>query len=292
MHNYILKGLNAAIHKLTKKKLLVIDTESNYNTAAQSSMGFWYAGNVFDAGDIAYGIARNGQVEKFETDTVKKILSILPENYIFFDIGANTGYYGIMSSFLHPNSYTHSFEPIPNFSQKIRETIELNRLSNINVHTHAVGSSNETKHIYLSGSGTTFIPEFTGISEKDAATTKVQIIPLDTIVNQIKSVPHFIKIDVEGFELEVLKGGIQSLAQKPIIFVEIADTIRRKGFEYTHPTYSQTIETLTRLGYEGYVLHNDAYIPIQKKTKDVGIAMYLFLNRNTHSNVYSALNLQ
>lgn len=112
---------------IIKKNILFIPTKNiPFPQAVKSMDGFWYCGNVYDMADIAYGISINGLAEKEETFLVQKILKQLPKDYVFLDIGANTGYYGIMSAFLYPESKTFSFEPIKNHYDSIRESAYLN----------------------------------------------------------------------------------------------------------------------------------------------------------------------
>lgn len=293
MLNIIFSIINRATERFFNKKIIVIPAEQNslIITAAKSTLGFWYAGNIFDSGDIAYGIARNGVVEKFETETVLAILKTLPQDFGFFDVGANTGYYGILAGTLFPKSTIHSFEPIPTFASKIKESVALNHLTNVTVHEAALGSKPGRNTMYLSGSGTTFIPEFSGITNT-SHTIEVPIETLDSIVESTKTIPHFIKIDVEGFEPAVLTGAHQTIKENtPIVFVEIADTLIRNNKKYIHTSYEETVKTITQYGYDIFVLVDNSIVPISQKPRSLGVAMYLCLNREKHSPVYKVLNL-
>ncbi len=105
------------LEKFFKKRILIVERTPflPHNTAALSEYGFWYVGNVFDMSDISYGIAEKGSVEHEETRLVIKILNKLSQsvNISFYDIGANSGYYGILSAFLYKNKIkVYSFEPL------------------------------------------------------------------------------------------------------------------------------------------------------------------------------------
>ena len=117
----IIHGLINDFGMLIKRKILFIPlTQTPPPHAVKSKAGFWYAGNLYDTGDIAYGIAANGQVEQDETILVQRILKQLPSDYNLLDIGANTGYYVIMSAYMYPSSKTYSFEPIKHHCDLIK----------------------------------------------------------------------------------------------------------------------------------------------------------------------------
>lgn len=101
LFNFFIKFLE----KIINKKIVYYSKNENNllgRTAVKSSFGFWYVGDVLDTADISYGILNKGLVEKNETNLVVKILNKLTEerNICFYDIGANTGYYGIMAGYL------------------------------------------------------------------------------------------------------------------------------------------------------------------------------------------------
>ena len=157
----IINKIISFLGKIIGRKILLVPENNKYMQAVKSNLGFWYCGNVYDTSDIAYGISVNGVGEKEETNVVHSILNLLPKNFVLLDIGANTGYYGIMSAYLFPESKSYSFEPLKNHCDLIKETIYLNRLTNTNILQYALGENNENKDIYIAGSGTTLIKEFT-----------------------------------------------------------------------------------------------------------------------------------
>jgi len=117
---------------LFKKIVYLFESKSGWNitltpkkmtlrtTADKSDMGFWYSGNVINSNDIAYGILRNGKVEVEETNLVLKILNQLSiSQTVFYEIGANSGYYGILAAYFGKGSVsTFSFEPLDEFPDK------------------------------------------------------------------------------------------------------------------------------------------------------------------------------
>jgi hypothetical protein len=102
--------ITSILEKISGKKIAYFFKQPKMlgQTAVKSSLGFWYAGDVLESHDIAYGILNNGYVEKDETDAAKKILEYLlrqKPSLAFYDIGANTGYFGSGEGTRRPEFY-------------------------------------------------------------------------------------------------------------------------------------------------------------------------------------------
>ena len=192
--------------KVINKKIIYYSRNENNDlgkTAVRSVFDFWYVGDILDAADISYGILNNGLVEKNETNLVVKILNKLIEdrNICFYDIGANTGYYGILAGYLGKGKIKcYSFEPVKEFCNCLQESIHLNRLEDvIKVFNFALGNDGNRENLYLAGSGSSFDKDFIG--KNDIQKRTVEIRKLDNITQSANlEKPDFIKIDVEGYE--------------------------------------------------------------------------------------------
>lgn len=262
--------ISRLFEKITGKKLFYITPNKHNNlgkTAVCSSLGFWYVGNVYDSTDIAYGISQNGLVEKDDTELVVKILSKL-DNPVVYDIGANTGYYGILAATKF-NATVHSFEPIPEHVSCIEESACINGIKDrVITHTIALGSKHDSLELKLSGSGSTLSKDFLG--EISVPTLKVTVETLDSLN---LSAPHFIKIDVEGYEWEVLQGAKETITKhKPICFIEIAKTFNTRKF--THQNFDDIMNFFAVLGYK--VERNTPNGLVEATDVPDGVHMYLF----------------
>lgn len=262
--------------KITKKKLLYLTPNKNNSqgrTAVKSEVGFWYTGNVYDSKDIAYGIAQNGLVERDDTELVIKILSSIKDPVVY-DIGANTGYYGILAATKF-RAIVHSFEPIQEYISCIEESAFINRIDGI-VHTHklALGSQKGTLELNLSGSGSSLTNSFLG-SEK---LPKIEV-AVETLDDLNIQPPKFIKIDVEGFEWEVLKGAKNTISKhRPICFIEIAKTFSERNF--IHQNWNEIVKYFTDLDYNIQRNTPTGLLSIDNEIPD-GVFMYLFTPKTT-----------
>jgi FkbM family methyltransferase len=136
----------------------------------------------------------------------------------FIDVGANKGDFTLLAARLVEESGTViSIEPEPENRSILQRSIELNRYENIRVLPVALSDSDGTANLQIGAtSGAhTLSPEFNG-----ARTVKVPTRTLDGIVAEqhLESV-DMIKIDVQGFELAVLRGAAETLRANPRIMM-------------------------------------------------------------------------
>jgi FkbM family methyltransferase len=145
-------------------------------------------------------------------------ISTLPANATIIDVGANIGLTASLFKSLIPACRVVCFEPDPVAHANLLRT--LNGHSNIYVHREALGAVNgqisftQNPH---SASASHLSPD---TSMADGAAT-VNVVRLDEFAKtEIKRI-DFIKIDVEGFEPDVLEGGRQTISDyRPPVFLE------------------------------------------------------------------------
>lgn len=281
------------LEKIIGRKIVFIPQNGEKRmTATKSMFGFWYAGNIIDSSDISYGIFRNGLVEKNETDIVVRILkeiSIGLEKVFFYDIGANSGYYGILAAYLgNGKTQTFSFEPLKEYTSFLEESVKLNRLEKeVRIFELALGSKEGKAVMEMAGSGSSLTDGFLGGKNK-YPTREVVVTRLDTLVKKENlPTPHFVKIDVEAFELEVLKGSLETIkASQPIIFIEIINIYKGPYGKFINKEAVKVFDLLTSLDYNGFIVGENIEA-VNSVVENEGAFMYLFLNKNSplHENV-------
>lgn len=160
-----------------------------------------------------------------KTDSSDHVLDYIDNSLVIIDIGANIGQTALnmlrSQKQKQLNPIIYAFEPFPPTFEKLRKNIELNDL-NENIRCINKGLSAESGVLpmikpYEANSG-----GFRIARESNSETVKVEVTTLDNFVqeNGINQI-DFIKIDVEGFEFEVLKGMQQVLeTHKPVVIFE------------------------------------------------------------------------
>jgi FkbM family methyltransferase len=128
------------------------------------------------------------------------------------DVGANIGYYLLLvESLVGPGGTVACFEPEPDNVAELRRNVEANRLENVRVFPVAVGNANGTVAL-RSGINS-------GVTADGSGDLRVPICRLDDVLT---SPVDFIKVDVEGYEGQVLKGAELILRRhRPALFIEI-----------------------------------------------------------------------
>ena len=131
---------------------------------------------------------------------------------VFFDVGANIGVYSLYAASLYPDMKIYAFEPyLPNY-MRLLQNIELNGFKNITALPIAIGLKYSADILYLKydevGSSGGQIRE--PIDEHGKEFKPVRIQPIITIPMLIAANflsnqdPHFVKVDVDGKEFDVI----------------------------------------------------------------------------------------
>ena len=143
---------------------------------------------------------------------------LLRPGFTVVDVGANQGLYSLLfSRLVGPDGFVHSFEPDPTLFRALQTNCERNRTRNITCYNYALGTKAETRTLYHSrvNSGDNRL----AISDRpdwfyEASVTTA---PLDSLLGG--SLVDFIKIDVQGWEFEVLRGMTEVWKNNPEISV-------------------------------------------------------------------------
>lgn len=157
----------------------------------------------------------------YEAHVQEALCDNLKEGDIFYDVGANVGYFSLLGlKLVGPKGYVYAFEPLPDHVTTLRHNMYSNGFSNYTVVPDAVSNFVGKSDFYLEGGGrsetSSFTPRLGGIP------LVVNTITLDAFVKKTPW-PNVIKVDVEGAEVLVLQGALQILskASAPIWIVEI-----------------------------------------------------------------------
>lgn len=170
-------------------------------------------------------------IHGYEYQTTKfilKYLKIIRGIKVFFDIGANTGFYSLLVAREFSDAHVYAFEPYPRAYNRMRENINLNKLSNISLFPYAIDEhsgkvlfSNMDTHLGINTTN-----QIIQIVKKNQNAILVKTVSIDDFVRKFNiEALHIIKIDVEGNFLNVLMGGKDTfLKLRPVIICEINDT--------------------------------------------------------------------
>lgn len=196
----------------------------------------------FSTDAIQKHIAQSGQV--YEPGLVEDVLDRCPPGSVIIDVGANIGNHTIAWASAGGCSVV-AYEPNPRLAELIRQSAALNHVQDrVRVMQTAVGESESVSRLVVSdpsnlGGGRLVDVQEPASSEREEDVSEgyeVQVAPLDPPGGPI----GVIKIDVEGFEVAVLRGAAGLIAEHhPLLYVECLD--------FQH--FNEILELVSELGY-------------------------------------------
>ncbi|MBM3333656.1 FkbM family methyltransferase [Candidatus Sumerlaeota bacterium] len=188
----------------------------------------------------------------FEPIESRFVCGFLRPGMIVFDIGANSGYYTLLAcKRVGPTGSVHSFELSSRMVAELRFNVQLNGFSNVHINPKAVGDKPGVARLsrYAAGKeayGSLGQSEWPG--ERIIGYDEVKVTTVDEYVRNAR-VEHvdLVKMDVEGGELLVLKGGtaLFSRSDAPAVLFEFGPAMTA-GFGYEA---DEILQLLRRFGY-------------------------------------------
>lgn len=171
------------------------------------------------------------------------VLHALTPNHCFLDVGANVGAYTVLASAV-VGAKTISFEPVAGTVESLRNQLRINAISDrVTVMHCGVGAKKEWLRFVNDRDSTNKVAK----DNSCANTEKVEIVSLDeAIAGPADRGKCILKIDVEGFEGEVLEGARVLLASSELeaIIIELNES----GLEYGYSD-NDLHEKITSYGF-------------------------------------------
>ena len=185
--------------------------------------------------DIVLSLSLNAKGFKnygnFNLTGEKRFIKLISKEINFsIDIGANVGKYTKLL-LAETNSEVIAFEPLPKAFEELKE-IEKNFSSRLNVYNFGIGNKNSNLELNYSTEKSelaSFIQDLDKLSFVDSKNNKkiiVEVMTLDSFFKKYEQTYKekeidLLKIDTEGFELEVLNGASETLINKKPKFIQI-----------------------------------------------------------------------
>jgi FkbM family methyltransferase len=181
------------------------------------------AGLRFNVGSSNVGYAL-GTIEPL---VQAELASLLAPGAVFYDIGANVGFFTVLGARLvGPGGTVVAYEPVHAYADALERNVELNGLGNVVVRRLAVAEAPGRRELELGATETTarLVPPGA------ASTTWVEATSLDAELRSGLPAPDVVKIDVEGAEVDVLDGMAETLRHhRPVILCEMHGRNREAG---------------------------------------------------------------
>lgn len=131
-----------------------------------------------------------------------------------FDVGANCGYFSVRMAQMVGDGKVVSVEPVLWRICAANLMLNVGKLCMVNAALSDMGGT-----VHMKVAEAVRNANWGALEIADGGEVEVPAITLDDVSSQ-HGMPHFIKLDVEGSELAVLKGGPKTLASRPMVYFE------------------------------------------------------------------------
>ncbi len=225
-----------------------------------------------------------GRYEPEET----RVMDLLTEGARqILDVGANIGWYAVRFAKRNADARVHAFEPMPTSHAFLQRNVAANGVgAQVTCYNYGLSEAGGSFEFYIAPTGGTNASLLNVANAEDARAVVGLTLTLDqwTANQQIK--PDFIKCDVEGAELLVFRGGLETLrAHRPIVFAEL---LRKwsKPFGY-HP--NDMLRYFDGIGYRCYAVGTAGVRRLEEVTDDTPETNYAFVHADAHAAAIAAL---
>ena len=175
------------------------------------------------------------------------------------DIGANIGYFSLLSaSLVGSTGQVHAFEPYPGYQERLKQSLSVNDLPQVRLIPFALSDKVESHDLYK-GLASARMHKWTHEDpafNKVRDVVKVSCLPLDEYAKRYLSRIDIIKIDVDGYEMNVLRGAQESLRKyKPILIAELFE----EALLDAGSSVREILDFLEEMGYVPYSEQGQRY---------------------------------
>lgn len=211
----------------------------------------WVDSSRFLLGRDEHGLGGNMYVGLMDFPDMGFLLHAMRPDDLFVDVGANVGAYSILASSV-VGARCLAFEPVGETASRLLDQVRLNAIGHlVDIRHEAVGSTAGELHFTQSRDVTNKVALQAGPD-----TTCVSVTTLDHAVKP-NSGRLFIKMDVEGFEYDVIQGGLHTLSSNSVAALIVE--LNGSGEEFGHSN-QHIHEELIKLG-----LLPVAYDPLSRR---------------------------
>lgn len=186
----------------------------------------WIQGTKLVVENGEAGLTGNVYTGLHEFVDMAFVLHCLGPNDLFVDIGSNRGSYTVLASGVN-RCKSVAIEPIPETFRKLLLNVRINDLENLaECHNLGLAESSGTLRFSTSKDSMNHVASASEVGE----VVEVPVSTLDELLDGRS--PLIMKIDVEGYELPVLRGASKTLSNHQLlaIIIEINDSSNRYGF--------------------------------------------------------------
>lgn len=203
---------------------------------------------------------------EYEPVVTRVVQSLLKPGSCFVDVGANAGFYTVLAAHLVGRTgLVIALEPNPDIFLRLEANCTLNRLENVRLLQCALDESSCRRNLTTFPSyfnqGLSTLLEMTKLPSKQI---EVQAVTGDRLLTELDvQLVNLIKIDVEGWEVPVLKGLHRTLQeQRPAVVFEHRNTLwQQAGY-----SIREIVDLFNKVGHRLFEISYRGLVPIPEST--------------------------
>ena len=205
-----------------------------------------------------------------EANSTRQFREEVRPGMVLLEVGANIGYYALIATqHIRPGGRIVALEPSPVSLRSLQENLKLNNVEDmVDVYPFAAGSQSGHLPFYMvskrnlsgfinrEGPGIDLISEIT-----------VKVVPVDDVLRKLDVTIDYFRMDIEGFEVEVVKGMVETLTTVPGPtggFIEVHSRLLNENgssarlFLEQMETFGYHVKTARFRGREDVVVYSNA----------------------------------
>lgn len=244
LRDFIKRRLRAKFTEPVGTNLLVQETKSALRCTIDQSWSF-LAPRACKADLVNFTDTLEGRAE------IHSIAHVARDGGVLFDIGAHSGLISAAFCAANPRNTVYSFEPSPILAERLFAIRDLNQFGDrMRIEQTAIGDASKTMEMVLDPAGG-FIQaqRFDHTMWAPPKAVQVRMESIQDAASRLNAIPQFVKIDIESYEFEAIKGATEFLSRyKPTLFLEL----HLNYLEQRNLSVKVVIDLLRQCGYALY----------------------------------------
>ncbi|MFT4803157.1 MAG: FkbM family methyltransferase [Psychroserpens sp.] len=295
----IIKSFSLASSRVSKKLMIYWPVAGKVRiSTTQYEIFLMSKGNDALTSKLYYG-------QKWENEVVELFKLLIQKSKVFYDIGGHIGLFSLIAENINPNVKINCFEPNPKNVARIKENVKINNSKHIELTEKAIGSElgnlifYKPKGDYISDVSSFYNAHTNSFNDFGTEEVEVEVTTLDSFIAEGNPIPNLIKIDVELYEYQALKGALKLLTEyNPVIIIELFnDEVKRT----LNPALDKELEKgltikieklLFDLGYYSYLISGSGLLFVENLRSNPDSSMYLLSKTKLSKTFYLTSNFK